>query len=50
MTVPQFFRSVSFALEFGFRATSVPVRAYPYPAALAEWMARNKYLRYPLDG
>ncbi len=42
MTAQEFFQNVSFALEFGFRATSVPVPAYPYPPELEQWMASHR--------
>jgi hypothetical protein len=38
MTMGEFFGSVKYALEFGFRRSSVPTPAYPYPEDLAEWM------------
>ena len=49
MTVAEFFDSVKYAMEFGFRRTGVPLRAYPYPDTLADWMERNGHLRYSLD-
>jgi hypothetical protein len=41
MTMADFWGSVSNAVEFGFRRSSVPTPAYPYPDELVEWM-RNR--------
>ena len=49
MTVREFYDSVPYAMEFGFRRTGVPLRAYPYPDALADWMEKNGHLKYSLD-
>lgn len=49
MTLRQFWSSVRYAVEFGFRRTLLPDRAYPYPPTLRDWMEENGYLRYPLD-
>jgi hypothetical protein len=49
MTLHEFWSSVEYAVEFGFRRTLLPERAYPYPPALGHWMERNGYLEYPLD-
>ena len=49
MALREFWSSVKYAVEFGFRRTILPDRAYPYPPSLADWMERNGYLKYPLD-
>ena len=44
MTMNQFFSTSKYAVEFGFRRSKVPARAYPYPADLAAWMKEHGYL------
>jgi hypothetical protein len=43
MTIDEFWGNVDYAIEFGFRRSSVPTPAYPYPEDLMEWMRTQGY-------
>jgi hypothetical protein len=43
MTLEEFYSSVPYAIEFGFRRSSVPMPAYPYPDELVHWLRSHGY-------